>query len=282
MVFSAGEGPLGGPGDGYVGWQVDGHGTGEVRGDMTDPDARGDEPREVTDALLAGLLDDLDAGFVELVKTYESVVYSVALRVSGQPYDAEDLAAEAFLRAYRALRGYDRDRIAALRPRAWLLTILLNTWRNTLRDASRRPRQVTLPDTVDPAATGPGVDELVEGEETLRELARALAELPAAQRIAVVLRHVVGLPMTEVAAALGCPEGTAKSHVSRGLQRLRSVYPTVHPAAHEGGYPTPRHGGVVRPFPTSRRRSGTAERIGAVPATVTDVMPKIAARRQHR
>jgi RNA polymerase sigma-70 factor (ECF subfamily) len=50
-----------------------------------------------------------------------------------------------------------------------------------------------------------------------------LAELPETQRLAVVLRHVLDLPYAEIAAVLGCPEGTAKSHVSRGLQRLRTL-----------------------------------------------------------
>ncbi|MFL6138168.1 MAG: RNA polymerase sigma factor [Frankiaceae bacterium] len=234
---------------------------------MTDLDGNGAEPRDPVDAVPALLLDDLDAGFVDLVRAHERVVYSVALRVTGHRYDAEDLAAEAFLRAYRALRGYDRDRIAALRPRAWLVTILLNTWRNALRDASRRPRQVMLSDALDLPAAGAGVEELVEGEETLRELAGLLVQLPPAQRVAVVLRHVVGLPMIEVAAALSCPEGTAKSYVSRGLARLRSAYPAPPP-------------GVVRPFPTSQRRAAPARRTGSV-APVTDATPRIAARRQH-
>ena len=56
-------------------------------------------------------------------------------------------------------------------------------------------------------------------------LGALLAELSDAQRTAVVLRHVVGLSYAEVAVAMGCPEGTAKSHVSRGLQRLRAVTP---------------------------------------------------------
>jgi RNA polymerase sigma-70 factor (ECF subfamily) len=205
---------------------------------VTDPVAEPDDHRDAVDAhdsgaedrlgadVLARLLDDLDDGFAELVRAYQRIVYSVALRVTGHPADAEDLAAEAFLRAYRALRGYDRDRIASLRPRGWLLTILLNAWRNAARDASRRPRQVAMSDTVDPPAGGAGVEEVVEADETLRELAAMLAELPPAHRMAVVLRHVVGLPMAEVAAVLGCPEGTAKSYVSRGLARLRAAHPS--------------------------------------------------------
>lgn len=181
------------------------------------------EAHEETQVLLVRLADDLDTGFVDLMRAYQHVVYSVALRTSGQSFDAEDLAAEAFLRAYRALRGYDRERILALRPRAWLLTIVLNTWRNWVRDLSRRPRQTPLDEHSDPPVEGLSVEETAERHETLHELSDLVGRLPDPQRIAVVLRHVVGLPIAEVAAVMGCPQGTAKSHVSRGLQRLRTL-----------------------------------------------------------
>jgi RNA polymerase sigma-70 factor (ECF subfamily) len=54
-------------------------------------------------------------------------------------------------------------------------------------------------------------------------VAGLLTELPDTQRLAVVLRHVVDFPYAEIATVLGCPEGTAKSHVFRGLQRLRAL-----------------------------------------------------------
>jgi RNA polymerase sigma-70 factor, ECF subfamily len=62
----------------------------------------------------------------------------VALRLTRGPADAEDLSAEAFLRAYRALQSYDAARLRELRIRPWLLTILHDTARNAARDAARR------------------------------------------------------------------------------------------------------------------------------------------------
>ncbi|MDQ3404022.1 MAG: sigma-70 family RNA polymerase sigma factor [Actinomycetota bacterium] len=179
---------------------------------------------EAADALLAAIADDLDTGFAELVRTYERVVFSVALRVSGQTSEAEDLSAEAFLRAYRALRGFDRSRIQALRPRSWLLTIVLNTWRNSMRGASRRPMEMSDVDLPTLPARGLSVEEHVERDETSRELAELVARLPERQRAAVVLRHIVGLSVSEIAEVLRVPEGTVKSHVSRGLRRLRELY----------------------------------------------------------
>lgn len=187
----------------------------------------GEATAEDTAALLASLVDDLDEGFAELVRRQEWVVYSVALRMTRSRTEAEDLTAETFLRAYRALRGYDRTRVLALRPRSWLLTITLNTWRNSVRDASRRPDLVCVADIPDSPADDQDVEHAVESAESQRELGRLIAQLPSAQRIAVVLRHVVGLPMVEVAAVLHCPEGTAKSHVSRGLSKLRTLYGVV-------------------------------------------------------
>jgi RNA polymerase sigma factor (sigma-70 family) len=172
--------------------------------------------------ICAHLAKDLDGGFAVLVRHEERVVYSVALRVTETHQDAEDLAAETFLRAYRALREFSSDRIRELRPRPWLLTITMNTWRNMLRDRARRPATVLTADLPERGADGAGVEQLAERAEVQRELSVLLARLPAPQRAAVVLRHVAGMSIGEVAEALGCPEGTAKSHVSRGLAALRA------------------------------------------------------------
>lgn len=177
--------------------------------------------------LCARLADDLDDGFSDLVRSEQRVVYSVALSVTRSPADAEDLTAETFLRAYRALRGYDRARRLSLRPRSWLLTIALNTWRNSVRDSGRRPHLIPVGDVPDRHADGMDVEREVERAEGRRELRALLAQLPLAQSLAVVLRHVVGLPLADVAKVLKCPEGTAKSHVSRGVSRLRTLYTAV-------------------------------------------------------
>jgi RNA polymerase sigma-70 factor (ECF subfamily) len=194
--------------------------TEEIRaGDRAAEDAR--------ERVLSALAADLDAGFAELYAAYRTVVFSTALRVSGRRPDAEDLTAEAFLRAYRALTGYDRARIAGLAPRAWLLTILLNVWRNDRRTVARRPASAPLEAAPDPADPAEPVDRTAERHETGRELAGLLALLPDDQRIAIVLRHVDDLPVAEIAQILGCPVGTAKSHISRGLRRLRELHATT-------------------------------------------------------
>jgi RNA polymerase sigma-70 factor (ECF subfamily) len=175
--------------------------------------------------VLAELADDLDQGFATLYRAHRQVLFSTALRVSGRWADAEDLTAEAFLRAYRALRGYERDRIMALQPRPWLVTILLNTWRNSQRTRARRPIEAPLEAVTEAPDDADGPQRLAEGRETRRELAGLLLELPEQQRIAVVLRHVSGLTLAEISAVLGTGEGTVKSHISRGLSKLRALRP---------------------------------------------------------
>lgn len=170
-----------------------------------------------------------DEQFAGVVREHRDLVYSVARSFVATPADAEDLAAETFLRAYRALCGYDAERVAALAARPWLLAILRNTARNRARDAARRPAPPPSFEPADDASAEPGPAERAEGAEQQRRLGAALRELPEVQRTAVALRHVQGLPTAEVAQVLGCAEGTAKSHVSRGLARLRTILEGSHP-----------------------------------------------------
>ncbi len=192
------------------------------KGPRTEPAPAG-EVDEVEEQLRLALVVDLDAGFADVVRVHERVVYSVALRLCRRPEDAEDLAADALLRAYRALCGYDAARIRALRLRPWLLAIVRNAARNAARDANRRPGPPPVFEPVEQAAAGPSVEEQVEQDHVQREWGELLARLPDLQRAAVVLRHVEDLPTSEVAEVLGCPEGTAKSHISRGLTKLRAL-----------------------------------------------------------
>jgi RNA polymerase sigma factor (sigma-70 family) len=182
-----------------------------------------DPADEVEERLRLGLVVELDAGFADVVRVHERVIYSVARRLTARAEDAEDLAADAFLRAYRALCGYGAERIRHLRLRPWLLTILRNTARNAARDAARRPGPPPVFEGADEVAAGPSVEDQVEAGHAQRAWGVLLARLPEAQRAAVVLRHVEDLPTGEVAEILGCPEGTAKSHISRGLAKLRAL-----------------------------------------------------------
>jgi RNA polymerase sigma factor (sigma-70 family) len=201
-------------------------------GDTPQPDA-------AAPPVVRALIDDLDTGFAELFGAYQGLVFTAALRLCGRWADAEDLTAEAFLRAYRALSDYEADRIAALRPRAWLIKILMNVWRNSRRTDARKPPPAPLDEAPDPVDPREGVEAAAVRHETGGELAELLGRLPADQRTAVVLRHVVDLPIAEIAAALDMPQGTVKSNISRGLGRLRTLTASAAPAAPAPLPPTP-------------------------------------------
>src|SRR3990172_1692603 len=177
--------------------------------------------------LAAELADDLDRAFPDLVRTLQDGVYSGAPRMVGNRHDAEEIAQEAFLRAYRALRAYPAERIRELNPAAWVWTIAANLCRNHHRTRSRRP--VTAELSTDPAEARRGPEAETIDHELGDRLTAELRRLTWPMRAAVVLHHVVGLPYEEVAAALDRPVGTVKADVHRGLARLRTRLQEVTP-----------------------------------------------------
>jgi RNA polymerase sigma-70 factor (ECF subfamily) len=173
-------------------------------------------------ALKRRLAGDLDRHFPALVNEMQGVVYNGARRWLRGRQDAEDVTQEAFVRAYQALQGYPPQRILDLHLRPWLFTITLNLCRNHARTRSRRPQQAALEMTREvPSATE--VEKDAVEAVVIDEWRDRLSQLSPRQRDAVVLRHVVGLSYTEIGEVLGCPAGTAKSDVSRGLGRLRTL-----------------------------------------------------------
>lgn len=168
----------------------------------------------------------MDAAFPRIVREHQDRVFSLALRLcNGDRAAAEELAHVAFVKAHRALTGYDAEQRRALALRPWLATITLNEGRNRTRAASRRRDRVSrdgaIPDRVDGTAIVPEDEAVRSGRRA--ELAAALDLLPAPQRDAVVLRHVAGLSYAEVGDALGRPTGTVKSDVHRAIAALRAA-----------------------------------------------------------
>ena len=177
-------------------------------------------------ALVIRLSRDLDAAFPALVAGHQDRLYTIALRLLGDRRDAEEVAQDALVRAFRAMAGYPRERIAALRLRPWLASIAVNLARNRRRriEDRRPPNQLEplLEAGFDPPGDGRSrPDAARDRRETQRELVAALLRLTPAVRTAIVLRHVDGLSVAETAEALGRPEGTVKAQVHRGLRELR-------------------------------------------------------------
>jgi RNA polymerase sigma-70 factor (ECF subfamily) len=165
------------------------------------------------------LLEDLDRGFEAMVRSYGQRLFAFAYAMSGNAADAEEVAQDAFVRAHRALRRYQPQRIRELKINAWLHRIALNVLRNRVR--RRLPRLVPLDGELEVADGAPGPERQALSRATLRELALQVGSLPPQHRSAVVLRCVQGLSYQETASLLGQPEGTVKSNVHRGLATLR-------------------------------------------------------------
>ena len=169
------------------------------------------------------LADDLDAAFPAFLAHHQDLVYGIALRSTKRPADAEDLAQEAFIRAYRALLDYPAARTRALRPRGWLAAIVGNLGRNRARRTAPAPADLEVAAEVH-ADDAPGPEGLVEQRESAAAWRARLAALPPRYRRAVELRHVSGLSYPELAEALERPLGTVKSDVHRGVALLRAAY----------------------------------------------------------
>jgi RNA polymerase sigma-70 factor, ECF subfamily len=192
--------------------------------------AQAERVEQVDDETLTrALAADLDGTFEALVRAYQDRLYAFGLRLTGSPRDAEEIAQDAFVRAYRALARYPGERIETLKLRAWLFQVTVNVARNRAR--ARRPAEVSLApadgaydrlaDRVADEAEQP--EQVAERHEEQDRMAAVVATLPERYRAAVVLRHIQGLSYQEIAAVLGQPAGTVKSNVHRGVAYLRAA-----------------------------------------------------------
>lgn len=177
--------------------------------------------------LASRLAHDLDGAFEGFVLAEQDLVYGIALRSTRNPAAAQDVAQDAFVRAYRALADYDADRIRALQLRAWLARITMNLCRNRARARRSRPLEVPWDGSplanMPPADPAPHPEAVALARETDDAWALRLAALPDRYRAAVELRHVHGFSYEEVAAALDRPVNTVKTHVHRGIALLRTA-----------------------------------------------------------
>ncbi|MBX9423349.1 MULTISPECIES: RNA polymerase sigma factor [Streptomyces] len=168
--------------------------------------------------------------FASLVRAHTAVALRAAV-ACGAGAEAEDVVQQAFFKAYRSLGRFQEG--AAFRP--WLLRIVVNETRNTVRAAGRRravaDREADLlggepliPESADPAVAA-------EERERSRRLLDALDGLTEEHRQVVIHRYLLELDETETALALGWPKGTVKSRLSRALRKLGRVLD----AGREGG-----------------------------------------------
>ncbi len=169
-----------------------------------------------------------DLPFMADVSTFESEVlpqldtlYRVGRRLTGEPADAEDLVQETLLRAWRGWAGFT----PGSNVRAWLLTILRNTFVSRWRSRKREGISISLDDADPHAIYRAAGSEDPEGHFFERvvdaKVLAAVEELPEEFREALVLSDLEGLPYAEVAQVLAIPIGTVKSRLFRARRLLQ-------------------------------------------------------------
>jgi RNA polymerase sigma-70 factor (ECF subfamily) len=176
--------------------------------------------------LVAACLEGRESAYALLVERYTPRLYRIAARICRHPEDAEDAVQETFLQAVRDLRKWKPT--APLE--AWLVTI---TVRTAQKVDIRSNRVASRSDSLDVPHQDGGERELRDrstasdpaaaaGQADLSaRLAAAIADLPDKYRAAVTLRFQEGLSPKEIAATLGIPERTVRTHLLRGLRALR-------------------------------------------------------------
>jgi RNA polymerase sigma factor (sigma-70 family) len=172
------------------------------------------------EALLAGLaVGDDDAGLA-FTRRFQSRVFGVAVTLLHDPTLAEDVAQEAFVRAWRHAGAYDPRRGTVA---AWLLRITRNLAIDTLR--LRRPQPID-PDvlaTFDLPSGGPALDDAVITAGMAAQVAAAVRQVPPEQARALLLAAFYGHTAEEISVSEGIPLGTAKTRIRLGLRKVRAL-----------------------------------------------------------
>jgi RNA polymerase sigma-70 factor (ECF subfamily) len=163
-------------------------------------------PADETAWVTAARDGDTDA-FAQLVRAHQEAAFRAAYLIVRDAAAAEDVAQEAFVRAYRALGSFNAG--DPFRP--WLLRIATNLALNEVRGRRRR-------------------EGFAVASDELRELDLALQQLPERDRAVLYLRHFFELSEKEMAVALNCAPGTVKSRLNRASARLRDVIEREHPS----------------------------------------------------
>ena len=170
--------------------------------------------------------DDFSAEALQFLEP----LFATAMRLTRNRADAEDLVQDTYVKAFRHWGQFKRG----TNLRAWLYTILHNTWRNRVRDASRDTVDVDSEQVEQLAAGGIGGEHIETPERILMrstldaDLQAALNSLPEAFREAVWLRDVEEFSYAEIAEMLNVPIGTVMSRISRGR---RMLFEKLSPAA---------------------------------------------------
>jgi len=177
-----------------------------------------------SDRLLVERIQSGDkAAFDILVRKYQHKVLKLVSRFVSDPAEAEDVAQEAFIKAYRALPSFRGDSAFY----TWLYRIAINTAKNAIVSARRRPVDFDLdmqdPEQYDRHARLRDADTpegMLLTEEIRKTVLQAIEQLPEDLRTAITLRELEGLSYEEIAEAMECPVGTVRSRIFRAREAI--------------------------------------------------------------
>lgn len=177
-----------------------------------------DVPQRVIDACKRGEPE----GFEELIRLTNKDVYSLALRLTGNPDDAAEVSQETYMKLLRVIRSFRGDSKFS----TWLYRVTSNVAISMMRKRSRQRYEVPLDS--DSWAELPAPESADPEVETHRRLLRerldgALMALPHGYRAVVVMKDVYGFSLAEIGKQLGITEGAAKVRLFRARQRLKDV-----------------------------------------------------------
>jgi len=163
----------------------------------------------------------------ELLTKYSDMAYALALRLTGNAAEAEDLAEEALLKAVRGLAGFRGDSDAGV----WVYKIVMNSWKNQLRSPRlafwRRLRGFYSADgeeqVVDPPDPAPAPGARLEAAARGEAFEKALAGLEPQDRAILILRELDGRSYSDIAEITAAPAGTVRSRLSRAREKMRGL-----------------------------------------------------------
>lgn len=163
------------------------------------------------------------AAFEALVNTHAQYVYNLALRVVRNPAEAEDLAQEAFLRAWKSLPTFRQEAQFS----TWLYRIVTNLCFNRLPRLKKELQALPLEEgAVDLPDHRQNVETGLLSREMKTHLHRAIDNLPEGYRLLITLRHLQNMSYTDIAQVTGMPLGTVKTGIFRARNLLREVIQT--------------------------------------------------------
>ncbi len=181
------------------------------------------------------LLDRIAAGdeaaFGVLYDRYAPTLYTVAMRISRERADAEEIVLDSFAQAWREAGRFRQERGSVV---AWLTMMCRSRALDLVRARKRRERlaDAAHAEREAPATAPAPADQAIERTERCRMVIHALEALPQPQRQALELAYYEGLSQSEIAERLGEPLGTVKTRVRSAMQKLRD---TLRPYYFEAG-----------------------------------------------